>query len=65
MEELLNCLKVGDSVLITYDKDWKELATVFAINNNRILFNNIEGKFEFTRSYLLKSDIKIQLIENY
>ena len=51
MKELLNCLKVGDSVLITYDKDWKELATVFAINNNRILFNNIEGKFEFTRSY--------------
>jgi hypothetical protein len=65
MKELLDSLKVGDNVLIKYDKDWSELATVFAINDNRVLFNSIEGKFEFTKKYLLKSDIKIEIIENY
>lgn len=65
MNKLLNELKVGDTVLIKYDEDWNELATVFNINIERILFNGLEGKFEFTRKYLLKSDLVLEIIGNY
>lgn len=65
MNELLSKLKIGDNVLIKYDEDWNELATVFNINAERVLFNGLDGKFEFTRKYLLKGDLVLEIIESY
>lgn len=65
--EAMEQLQRGDNVLLRYiddEDDSTEMAVVLDVNTNRILFKNIDGKFEFTKKYLAYTNsIEMEIIE--
>jgi transcription elongation factor len=62
-EELIKELQKGDSVLIIYNKHCNKLSLVLEVQEDKIIFKDSEGKFEFTKKYLLNSNLKLELIQ--
>lgn len=63
-QQLINSIQKGDNILITYDEDYNKMSVVLDVNENRILFKDIDGKFEFTKKYLINSDLELEVIED-
>jgi len=63
-KQIINSIQKGDNILITYDEDYNKMAVVLDINENRILFQDVDGKFEFTKKYLINSDLGLEVIED-
>lgn len=63
-QEIIKTIQKGDNVLITYDEDYNKMAVVLDVNETRILFQDIDGKFEFTKKYLINSDLGLEVIED-
>lgn len=66
--EAINQLQRGDNVLFKYiddeDGDSTKIAVVLDVNTNRISFKDIDGKFEFTKKYLINTNsIEMEIIE--
>lgn len=63
-QQLINSIQKGDNVLIIYDEDYNKMSVVLDVNDNRILFKDSDGKFEFTKKYLINSDLELEVIED-
>lgn len=61
--EIINNLQRGDNILIKYDEDWNSLSVVISVFEQVIVFKDSSGLFEFTKKYLLNSDLELELIE--
>lgn len=66
--EVIKQLQKGDNVLFTYideEDDNTKMAVVLNVEDDKILFKDIDGKFEFTKKYLANTNnIKIEIIED-
>jgi transcription elongation factor len=62
-EELINELQKGDSVLIIYNKYCNKISLVLEVQKDKIIFKDSDGKFEFTKKYLLNSNIELEIIQ--
>jgi transcription elongation factor len=62
-EELINELQKGDNVLIIYNKHCNKLSLVLEVQDDKIIFKDSDGKFEFTKKYLLNSNIELEIIQ--
>lgn len=67
--EVIKQLQKGDNVLFTYidekDEDSTKMAVVLNTEDDRISFKDIDGKFEFTKKFLVNSNsVTIEIIED-
>lgn len=66
--EAINQLQRGDNVLFTYideEDDNTKMAVVLNVEDDKILFKDIDGKFEFTRRYIeYTNGVRMEIIED-
>lgn len=62
-QEIINNIQKGDNVLIKYEKEYNKMSVVLDVLEDRIVFKDIDGKFEFTKKYLINSDLELEIIE--
>ncbi|MDV3429138.1 MAG: hypothetical protein LIR50_19270 [Bacillota bacterium] len=61
--ELISSLQRGDIVNIKCGNDWNTTATVMNIFDLVIEFKDSSGLFDFTKKYLLNSNLELEKIE--
>lgn len=67
--EVINQLQKGDNVLFKYideeDGDSTKMSVVLNVEDDRIHFKDIDGKFEFTKKYLINTNsVTMEIIED-
>jgi hypothetical protein len=62
-QEIINSIQRGDNVLIRYDEEYNKMSVALQVLEDRIIFKDIDGKFEFTKKYLINSDLELEIIE--
>lgn len=67
--EAINQLQRGDNVLFKYiddeEDDSTKMSVVLNVDDDKISFKDIDGKFEFTKKYLINTNsVTMEIIED-
>jgi cell fate (sporulation/competence/biofilm development) regulator YlbF (YheA/YmcA/DUF963 family) len=62
-QEIINSIQKGDNVLIKYDEEYNKMSVVLDVLEDKIIFKDIDGRFEFTKKYLINGDLELEIIE--